>query len=325
MKLREILSKNKKLKQYIKFIIHAFNLISNQYRNRNKILNIVAEILPNTFSIDVGASYYPHPAFEVFRMSPNNTWVAIEPNEQNLFYINDWKWQSKVLAYKIGLSQYGGLQKLYVTNIDSGSSLLKPNLTDKNSHRIKNLNYFFPYNEVNIDTITLNDVFNKIQFNQSPFVIKLDTQGTEFSILKGLSDDIIINYDICIELENTLLLDPLMAGSTPFYEVLEYFQNIGFELVHLKPIQINAPIVNKSIDSSYILNECDAVFLLSNSITKTRSIDFQISMLGAYISYSLYGEAYDLALHIIQNNKPNQNKLKLLEKLVRILKPKYKK
>ena len=88
MKLREILSKNKKLKFHIKNIIHALNLFSYQYRKRNNILNIVAEILPKTFSIDVGASYYPHPAFEVFRMSPKNTWVAIEPNEQNLFYLN---------------------------------------------------------------------------------------------------------------------------------------------------------------------------------------------------------------------------------------------
>lgn len=320
MKVREMLSKNKKFKNYIKNTIHALNLFSNQYRKRNNIVNIVAKILPKTFSIDVGASYYPHPAFEVFRMSPKNTWVAIEPNEQNLFYLNDWKWKSKVLEFKIGLSLSGGLQKLYVTNIDSGSSLLKPNVTINNTHRIRDLNYFFPYKEVTIDTITLNDVFNQIDYSQSPFVIKLDTQGTEFSILKGLSEDILINYAICVELENTLLLEPLMAGSTPFYEVLEYFQTRGFELVHLKPIQINAPLVNKSIHSSYILNECDAVFLLSNSITKKRSIDFQLAMLGAYISYSLYGEAYDLALFIIQNSQPSDNTLKLLEKLIQILK-----
>jgi FkbM family methyltransferase len=321
MSIKDLLSQNKKIKNYIKKLLHFFNLLSFQYRKRNQILNIVAKILPTTYSIDVGASYYPHPAFEVFRKSPNNIWAAIEPNEKNLFYLNDWKWPSKVISFKIGLSHLGGPQTLFVTNIDSGSSLLKPNITSNNLHRIKDKNYFFPYKEVNINTITLNDVFNKINFKQSPFVIKLDTQGTEFSILKGLSEDLIKNYAICVELENTLLLDPLMEGSTPFYEVLEFFQTKGFELVHLKPIQINAPSINKAINTSYILNECDAVFLLSNAATKTRSIDFQLSMLGAYVSYSLYGEAYDLASFIIQNLNTGDNNLKQLNNLIKILKP----
>ncbi len=322
MKFRELLSKNKTLKKQIKFLLHLINLISRQYRKRNKILNIVAKLLPKTFSIDVGASYYPHPAFEVFRMSSNNIWAAIEPNEQNLFYLNDWIWPSKVTSFKIGLSHLGGPQTLYVTNMDSGSSLLKPSIAENNSHRIKDLNYFFPFKEVNIDTITLKEVFDKLNFNNSPFVIKLDTQGTEFSILKGLPEDIIKNYAICIELENTLLLDPLMEGSTPFYEVLEFFQTRGFELVHLKPIQINAPIVDSSLNSSYILNECDAVFLLSNAVTKTRNIEFQLSMLGAYIAYFLYGEAYDLALYILQNNKIEDNNNNHLNELIKILKSK---
>jgi hypothetical protein len=34
--------------------------------------------------LDVGASYYPHPAWELFRASSKVHWIAVEPNEQNL-------------------------------------------------------------------------------------------------------------------------------------------------------------------------------------------------------------------------------------------------
>ena len=323
MNLRKIISKNLVVKNTLKKILHIIKLISIKYRRRYSILNIVADILPNTLAIDVGASYYPHPAFEVFRRSPNNTWVAIEPNEKNLFYLNSWNWPSQVVSFKMGLSQFGGPQTLFVTNIDSGSSLLKPNISSSNSHRIKNKSYFFPVKEVEIDTITLKDVFEKINFNQIPFSMKLDTQGSEFSILKGLQEDVIKNYAICVELENTLLSDPIMEGSAPFFEVLQFFQENGFELVHLKPIQINAPRVKKVFNSSYILNECDAVFLLSNAVTKTRSIEFQLAMLGAYISYSLYGEAHDLALYILENSQIGETNLKLLKKLIKSLSPIY--
>ena len=45
-------------------------------------------------------------------------------------------------------------------------------------------------------------------------------------------------------------------------------------------------------------------------------------MLGAYIAYFLYGEAYDLALYILQNNKIEDNNNNHLNELIKILKSK---
>ena len=107
------------------------------FRKQDGLLNLIAPNLPNCICIDVGASYYPHPQWELFRHSKNTQWIAVEPNEKNIAYIKSWKWNSNVKAVTTGLSRDGGVKTLYVTNVDSGSSLLKPEILDSMKHRVK--------------------------------------------------------------------------------------------------------------------------------------------------------------------------------------------
>ena len=80
----------------------------------------VERILPPLLCVDIGASYYPHPAWELLRSSPKTIWVAVEPNAKNTAYLRDWRWPSTPRLEPIGLSETGGEQRLYVTNVDSG-------------------------------------------------------------------------------------------------------------------------------------------------------------------------------------------------------------
>jgi FkbM family methyltransferase len=230
----------------------------------------------------------------------------VEPNKQNLTYITNWAWASKVQTVETGLSQSGGKQILYVTNVDSGSSLLEPVVNENMKHRVGDLSYFFPVTKKEINTITLQNVIDMHNIQPNiPIGIKLDTQGTEFSILQGLDSKIFKENVICVEIENTLLAKPFMKGSAKFQNVLAFFEENEFELVAFNPIKCNSPLVNTKLNSSSVLNECDAVFLLRHDIIKKRPLEFQTTMLGYYVSYKLYGEAFELLKYITLNNKSN--------------------
>lgn len=290
-----------RLKAFLKSVLHLLKSLSSSYRTKNTIANKVALVLPRIVCIDVGASYYPHPNWEVFRRSPNTQWIAVEPNAENLFYLKNWSWPSRPISVEKGLSELGGKQTLYVTNIDSGSSLLEPVIEASMVHRVLSLDYFYPLKKVAIDTMTLQQVIDQTNDLKSPISIKLDTQGSEFSIILGLNPIVLETRVFCVEIENTLLAQPIMKDATPFYTVFGFFEARGFELVHLKPIPINAPSTARKLQGKTVLNECDAVFLLRPDIAKKRDLNTQLALLGAYITYSLYGEALSLLTHIVSN------------------------
>ncbi len=318
-KLIKLARNNSAFGSFVKKSKHIIKCFSKTYSSRHKISIEISKILPSICCIDIGASYYPHPAWEIFRRSENTFWVAVEPNVKNLFYLKDWNYSAKVIPINMGLSEKGGKQILYVTNMDSGSSLYEPVIEKNMEHRIPALDYFFPLEKVEIDTLTINDVVKKLNSSINPIIIKIDTQGTEFSILRALEETVIKTRLICIELESTLLATPLMKGSSHFYEIQEFFQRYGFELVYFKPIPLLTPSTKKELQGSTILNECDAVFLLRSDEIRKRDIDFQLSMVGCYISYALYGEALVLLKHIMESIDSNNSKFTIIKELIELL------
>lgn len=318
-KIAQLSRDNSSVEAFVKKSKHLIRSFSSTYRLRNWINNEISKMLPSTSCIDIGASYYPHPAWEIFRQSRNTFWVAVEPNIQNLFYLKEWNYPAKVIAVETGLSEQGGKHILHVTNVDSGSSLYEPVIERNMDHRIPSTDYFFPLKKVEIETVTINEVVKKLESPVNPITIKIDTQGTEFSILRALDENVTKTRLICIELESTLLATPLMKGSSHFYEIQEFYQRYGFELVYFKPISLLSPPSNNELKGSTILNECDAVFLLRSDEIKKRSVDFQLSMVGCYISYTLYGEALVLLKHIQQSMNTDNPNFAVITKLIKKL------
>ena len=262
-----------------------------KYIKRNRLIQIVSPHLAECICIDVGASYYPHVKWQFLLESTNTQWIAVEPNERNIDYIHSWKWASKVKAITTGLSREGGLKTLYVTNVDSGSSLLEPVITKGMSHRIKgaDLEYFFPVRTVEIDTITLPDVIENEPID-TPVFVKLDTQGSELSILEGAHELLKKNRIVGIEMESTLLAQPFMKGSKKFWEACQYLEGMGFELLDITPIR--AP--SKTPFSKRYLNECDAVFALRRDIAQALPINYRVSLFSFYLTNNLFEEAMSL-------------------------------
>lgn len=255
-----------------------------------RVAKLLSPHLPTAVCVDIGASYYPHVKWLVFLNAPRTQWLAVEPNEANIGYVKAWHWPSHVSACTTGLSREGGEQTLYVTNVDSGSSLLPPEIPESMKHRIGNLDYFFPVKERRIETLTLVQALEGLS-TTAPVFVKLDTQGTELSILQGAQALFDARRFVGIEMESTMLAEPVMTGSGKFWQACEYLESQGFELLHIRPFQASACSARaRPLRYTYI-NECDAVFALRPDVAARLPVEYRVSLFAFYLSNLLYEEA----------------------------------
>ena len=255
-----------------------------------RIARNLSPTLPAIVCVDVGASYYPHPRWKLFLQSPRTQWVAVDPNADNLSYTADWRWSCQLRTCAVGLSGTGGKRTLYVTNVDSGSSLLEPVIPESMRERITDRGYFFPVTERIIETLPLADVLTSTS-EGAPVLVKLDTQGTELEILRGAEALIDAGRIVGVESEATLLAQPVMNGSGKFSELVEYLEAHGFELLEIDPVYAPSSLRTRRRGGHSWLNECNAAFALRPDVARARSVETRAAMLGMYVSYGMYGEA----------------------------------
>jgi FkbM family methyltransferase len=267
-------------------------------KRRSRVARLAALLspyLPPMVCVDVGASYFPHPKWHIFLESPSTQWVAVEPNVANIAYVESWSWPCQVFARPTGLSRDGGERTLYVTPVDSGSSLLEPVIPEGMRRRISNLDYFFPFRKTPIDTATLEQVVAD-KPPDAPIFVKLDTQGTELDILSGAESLFAGRRIAGIETEATLLAQPIMKGAGKFWEACSYLEQQDLELLHITPIYGPSRFGVEHRNARTYLNECDAVFALRPDVTKALPLAHRAGLLAFYLSYELYEEATS-ALH----------------------------
>jgi|688.fasta_scaffold15780_3 FkbM family methyltransferase len=252
---------------------------------------------PQTICIDVGASYFAHTAWWFFLETQSTRWIAVDPNENNLDYSRFWLWKAKLQLVKTGLSEFGGPMTLYKTNIDSGSSFLKPILHESISHRYTRSthNYFFPIQEIQIETKPAAEIVS--QFEVSPIIIKLDTQGSELSIVRGLLESSSQRMVVGIEIECSLYSLPQYEDSPRFWEIAEYLESKGFELLNLDVFPSRKSSSKYKANSRNISGECDALFALRRDLIDTLSSEMRCCLLGFYITNAFYHEALSLLIH----------------------------
>lgn len=258
-----------------------------------RVAKLLSPHLPVAVCVDVGASYYPHGRWLQFLNAPATQWLAVEPNEANIGYIKSWSWPCQVSACTTGLSRDGGTQTLYITNVDTGSSLLPPEIPASMRHRVTNLDYFFPVTERSIETLTLVQATVGLSAT-APVFVKLDTQGTELSILQGAQDLFAAHRIVGIEMESTMLAQPVMKGSGKFWQACEYLEQQGFELLHVKPIHAPRRSGKSRPQLHTFLNECDAVFALRPDVVTALAVEYRVSLLAFYLTNLFYEEGLSL-------------------------------
>jgi FkbM family methyltransferase len=102
---------------------------------------------------------------------------------------------AQVLA--VALAGTDGPRSFYITNVPTGSSLLKPG--SEFFHTFGNPDYFYPVREVTVETRRLDGVLAENQLPRLDF-LKIDTQGAELEILQGLGR-VFTDQTLCVELE----------------------------------------------------------------------------------------------------------------------------
>ncbi len=245
----------------------------------------ISPYLPATICVNAGASDYPHGKRLAFLNAPATQWLAVKPNEGNIGYGKSWTWPCQVSACTSGLSRAGGTQTLFVTNVDTGSNLLHPEITPSMEHRVTKLGYFFQVTERSIETLTLVQAVAGLSVVALVFV-KFDTQGAQ-----PLFD---VRRIVGIETESTLLAQSVMKGSGNFWQTCEYLEQQGFELLHIKPIGTVARSGRARTGRNTYLNECDAVFVLRQDMAASLPVDYRTSLLAFYLTNLFYEEALSL-------------------------------
>jgi FkbM family methyltransferase len=266
--------------------------LARRIQMRSRRFDGLAASLPGVNCFDVGASHYPHTNWWLFLESPATRWIPVEPNADSLSYLNRWPWPAHLseVGVGVGVSEHGGDQTLFVTNVDTGSSLLKPTIGSGMEDRVtpEMRSYMFPVTERTVPTMSLADLL--VCEDEQPTLIKLDTQGSELSILRSVVHPDSTVDVVGIEMECSLLSSPLYEGSPRLWEVVEYLEPLGFELVGLDVLPRH-PLRKISGRSRQIPVECDAVFARRRDLAATATSASQMALFGFYVTNNLYREA----------------------------------
>ena len=291
--------------QLIKSKLKRFKILYKikDYIYIDKVSKIISANMPTVNCIDVGASYYEHGKWSIFLKSKNTNWIAVDPNSQNLNYLKNWRWESKVDSVAYGLSETGGSKILYVTNSDSGSSLKKINIHDSMKERVKdNIAYYFPVTEKIIETISLKRVIEEKTI-KGPIFIKLDTQGTELDIVRGAEEFIDNGNIVGVELETALLAKTFYKNGNKLDHVIKFFEEKNFEMINIQIFDLYSSAENTKNSKNFFPNECDVVFAPRPDIIKNLAIEFKVSIAAFYYSYKLYNQI----CHMIDENQDLQD------------------
>lgn len=288
----------RKLISFLKDLYNYIALLKKSNRKKKVVIQNINKLLRGQTCFDIGASYYAHPNWKLFLDNEATNWISLDPIEKNLDYLKELNVKSNVSKEITALSKEGGTKTLYITNVDSGSSLLKPEVHENNKHRVE-MDYFFPVIEKTIETKTINSIFEKHFKKSYPVLLKLDIQGIEFDIIKSLEEEYLENV-ICIETEQTTLSKPLMKNSSQLNIVYEFFAEKNFELAHIKVMNCEKKNINNKIKTSYIVGETDLLFLLNPDQVINKGLPYCFAMLGVYASYNLYEEVYSFSKKLLK-------------------------
>ena len=149
--------------------------------------------------------------------------------------------------------------------------------------------------------------------------MKLDTQGTEFQIVKSLIKSKFRKTLLAVELENNILHEPIYMGSSETHEILKFFKENNFEVISLDVVTSIYPKSSRYLKQNNIPSECDWVFMKKFEILCSSDFVTQINALKVYISYNLFGEALGLINFILAEQEIDQKHKKNLSKIQRIL------
>ncbi|MDP3043079.1 MAG: FkbM family methyltransferase [bacterium] len=216
------------------------------YNNYSLYHRLGQNILPyNDFIIvDVGANNGWF-AKIMYCLDPKSKVISFEPLKSQQKYLETLK--EKVPGYKYidkAVGDKEGKQKIYEFGSSGLSSFRKITQGSYNDSEF-NKKVVASYE---VDTVTLDKVFEK---EDEKLLVKIDTQGYEINVLKGMEKLIASKKIACIIIELVVIEKYEGGASAP--EIIDFLTARGFELFDLNPF------FYESLTGQ--MSEFDAVFI----------------------------------------------------------------
>ncbi len=245
---------------------------------------------------DVGASYFMPDTWMQLVPLPQTRFVLFDPVGKNLEYAKQLP-AGRAVVIPSALSRDGGLAELFVSNVDSGSSILPP---QQWPHRpALPHDYFFPLRVVDVETKTMHTALDEHGVAEV-HAIKLDTQGSELDIVRGL-DAKRLSRLVMVEMEVSMTNPPTYVGAARLPDVITFFEDNGFRYVNtrierrsLQALGCTGPAWSATIPAQH---ECDAIFVrdvLATSPDRTTLLADLRRLITLLCAYYMHGEAIEV-------------------------------
>ena len=235
-----------KLISLLRNFIPLNSVLNHKYINKNQVtnLNVVINALKNRgfnpdniFDIGCFRGLWSKQVLKIYK---NSNYYLYDANIENEFFLNDLKKNYQNITYKIKLFS-DDIKDYNFYKMQSGSSIFQENT----SHARE---------KITLKSSLLSDeITSKIKKTYSN-LLKIDTQGSEIKILKGLGE-FIKNFEVII-LE--VSVHEYNKNSPMFDEVISFLKNkdyIMYDIYDLKRLG----------DTNSFLIQFDSIFVRKNS------------------------------------------------------------
>ena len=242
-------------------IINQLNRLRYESHKTDDHSNLISKLLVDNklIALDVGAQ---GGFFEsnIFAKKYNNFFdsIVVEPlsNEAEKLSKKNYKVITK------GLWSTNCKKKLYVLGKRLGSSsMYKPSKDNYDLYNFKKKDFslFDITNEIEVECITANESLNKLNIKHLDF-LKIDTQGSELEILKGLGEyrPLIIKVEVQVV--------PMYEDVPNWSELMNYLYKINYmtsEWVEIGPHLTRSPVEMDMIFIPNYLNDLGKKLILS--------------------------------------------------------------
>ena len=211
------------LLKYYQKIDDAFSYLFSSVSNEKKLIQNIFK-KKNIVYVDVGTN---EGNFLNFLSSFCNfkKIICFEPIKELTDKIDTKKYSNKILIHNIALSNNNSIKNFYQYDISSQSSLYQQNNLFKSLKKLKK--------KIRVKTVKFDDKFND---HRNIDFCKIDVQGEELNVLKGMKKNLINKKITLIKIEISFI-ERYKGSKSNFLSIINYLSKFGYYLISISKIK----------------------------------------------------------------------------------------